>query len=346
MLSTPVLDVAIGLSLFYLLLGLICTTLNEMIAGWRKSRANFLDKGIGRLLGDAELKRMVFNHPLIKSLAQDDKQICPSYIPADKFATALMDIVSGKDKSLTDVNAIRAGANAAGGEAFKGAMNALIDESQNDAAKLRANIEAWFNDGMDRVSGWYKRNSQLNALILAILITLIVNADTLTAVHILWTNPVARAEAVAIGEKKVKEPRPAEETVEYEGDKNDATASKPVKAPTSLEEGLSEPEKKLLGELTGWKTDCDKLKGKQGGEWWSTASGIVGGHLLGWILTALAVSLGAPFWFDTLNRFMNIRNAGRAPDERRDKSSSAPPVPVPPQPASPPVTPAPQLGKE
>ena len=64
MLSTPVLDVAIGLSLFYLLLGLICTTLNEMIAGWRKSRANFLDKGIGRLLGDAELKRMVFNHPL------------------------------------------------------------------------------------------------------------------------------------------------------------------------------------------------------------------------------------------------------------------------------------------
>jgi len=36
------------------------------------------------------------------------------------------------------------------------------------------------------------------------------------------------------------------------------------------------------------------------------------------------VSLGAPFWFDTLNRFMNIRNAGRAPDEPRDKSSSAP----------------------
>ena len=77
MLSTPVLDVAIGLSLFYLLLGLICTTLNEMIAGWRKSRANFLDKGIGRLLGDAELKRMVFNHPLIKSLAQDDKERNP-----------------------------------------------------------------------------------------------------------------------------------------------------------------------------------------------------------------------------------------------------------------------------
>ena len=49
-------------------------------------------------------------------------------------------------------------------------------------------------------------------------------------------------------------------------------------------------------------------------------------HWLGWLLTSIAVSLGAPFWFDTLNRFMNIRNAGRAPDEPRDKSSKTPEV--------------------
>ena len=74
MLSTPVLDVAIGLSLFYLLLGLICTTVNEMIAGWTKSRASFLDKGIGRLLGDnLELKKLLYEHPLIQSLSQTAK---------------------------------------------------------------------------------------------------------------------------------------------------------------------------------------------------------------------------------------------------------------------------------
>jgi hypothetical protein len=38
--------------------------------------------------------------------------------------------------------------------------------------------------------------------------------------------------------------------------------------------------------------------------------------LLGLILTAIAVSLGAPFWFDLLNKIINIRSAGRAPDER------------------------------
>src|SRR5260370_550398 len=175
---------------------------------------------------------------------------------------------------------------------------------------------------MDRVSGWYKRNSQSNALILACLITLIVNADTVHAVNVLWTNPVARAEAVSIAEKKVKEPPP---TVEYENP-NDATASALKKTATSPEAGLSDEQKKFLGELTGWQADSDKLKDKTGGDWWCALLGIVGNHLLGWILTALAVSLGAPFWFDTLNRFMNIRNAGRAPDERRDKSASAPPA--------------------
>ena len=43
----------------------------------------------------------------------------------------------------------------------------------------------------------------------------------------------------------------------------------------------------------------------------------------GLLITGLAVSLGAPFWFDTLNRFMNIRNAGRAPDESRGKTKPA-----------------------
>jgi hypothetical protein len=31
---------------------------------------------------------------------------------------------------------------------------------------------------------------------------------------------------------------------------------------------------------------------------------------VGWTFTALAVSLGAPFWFDTLNRLMSLRASG------------------------------------
>jgi hypothetical protein len=38
-------------------------------------------------------------------------------------------------------------------------------------------------------------------------------------------------------------------------------------------------------------------------------------RLLGWMLTILAISLGAPFWFDMLNKLVNVRSAGKSPDE-------------------------------
>jgi len=46
-------------------------------------------------------------------------------------------------------------------------------------------------------------------------------------------------------------------------------------------------------------------------EWWM--------KILGWILTALALSLGAPFWFDMLKKVMSIRNVGKNPDEKKEK---------------------------
>jgi hypothetical protein len=50
---------------------------------------------------------------------------------------------------------------------------------------------------------------------------------------------------------------------------------------------------------------------------------VVPSHLAGWILTAIAASLGAPFWFDTLNKFMNVRAAGTSPSEKGSDKSKA-----------------------
>ena len=50
---------------------------------------------------------------------------------------------------------------------------------------------------------------------------------------------------------------------------------------------------------------------------------VVPSHLAGWILTAIAASLGAPYWFDTLNKFMNVRAAGTSPSEKGSDKSKA-----------------------
>ncbi|MCZ0904208.1 hypothetical protein ON021_30345, partial [Microcoleus sp. HI-ES] len=35
--------------------------------------------------------------------------------------------------------------------------------------------------------------------------------------------------------------------------------------------------------------------------------------LFGWILSGVAISMGAAFWFEALNKIINIRNAGKKP---------------------------------
>ena len=44
-------------------------------------------------------------------------------------------------------------------------------------------------------------------------------------------------------------------------------------------------------------------------------------RIIGWLLTIMAISVAAPFWFDLLSRFMNLRNAApvsRSADNRSE----------------------------
>ena len=43
--------------------------------------------------------------------------------------------------------------------------------------------------------------------------------------------------------------------------------------------------------------------------------------LLGWIITILAASLGAPFWFDMLNKIMVVRNTIKPQEKSKDEKS-------------------------
>jgi len=305
--SLPILDVAIGISFIYLLLALICTTVNEMIAGWTKRRAAFLKRGITRLLrGDKTLVEEFYKQPLIQSLAPKDKSK-PSYIPSDKFAAALTEVLPKN-----------------GGAQVREALRPLL--AVDDIAAERAAIEKWFDDGMDRVSGWYKRRAQTWALIIACALTLVLNADTLHITRTLWFGPTVRAALVEEAKIRSQKARPEEllPMVEYPNPQ-EPTESVPVNVP---EQALSENERTLIGQLTGWSDDWqrrvgDASRGIRPQSFWPWVGDVIVRHLLGWTLTAIALSMGAPFWFDVLNRFMNVRNAGRAPDERPDKSSPA-----------------------
>lgn len=355
MLGLPTLDVAIGIAFFYLVFALICTTANEIIANWLGKRPKTLEEAIRQLLGNAELKNAILNHPLICTLSRtrkhNDKQITqvPSYIPAHAFATALIDRLTGSNP-VTDLNALKTNLAAAGETgkiALPGgseldlprgtqiALKTLLDKSGNDWNMFHEEVEGWYNATMDRASGWYKRYVQNQTYLLAAIIVLWANFDTLQVVHRLWMDSALRASVVEQARHRTEQTSAGDLPLATYDNPEKPEEGKPVHVEhTGATAPLTAQEQALVGNVTGWDRDLRELHEQlattgtpsagtheQAVPWVWAKWGIM--HLFGWTISFLAISLGAPFWFDVLNRFMNLRNAGRAPDEKRAKNAGA-----------------------
>jgi hypothetical protein len=318
MFGLPILEVAIGLAFIYLLLALICTSLNETIAGITKRRSTFLGKGVASLLGDdPDLQNKVLTHPLVASLARK-KGANPSYLPASKFALALMDVLTGSDKQANDAEALRQGVRTVNSTPVREAISAVLADSRQHVGTDQQKIQAWYDDAMDRVSGWYKRRTALWIWVLAAGLIVALNADSIVMAKKLWTNQAVRSAVVESARTRSQREQPEALLPLAVHDEANAPKTATAVLPHN-NDVLTAEEQSELSQLTGWSNEVKEWNTRHG---WSRA-GYAFSHIVGWLLTIVAVTLGAPFWFDTLNRFMNIRSAGRAPDEARDKSGSA-----------------------
>ena len=336
--NSTVLDVAIGLIFVYLLLSILCTAANEWLAALTKSRAKFLKKGLMQLLDNQPMSKdgspnefieRFYRHPLITGMMKDGKNEHPAYLSARVFASVVTDLLASEsaaeasdsfdkaDTPLTKADEARKAiaeletrlTTIPEGDVQK-ALLALLKIAKREVTTTQDALEGWFNDAMDRVTGWYKRRTQIWTLIVAILITLVANADTISIARRLWTDPVLRSAVVEEAKVRAQKPPPSV-TIEYP-DPDD-----PANPQVTTNEGskvLSDQERERLGQMLGWHDNI--FKDKDGKNWpWSVWIE----RLIGWLLTVLALSLGAPFWFDLLNKFINIRSAGKSPDEQAKK---------------------------
>jgi hypothetical protein len=320
MLGSQVLEVAIGVIFVYLLVSLICTAIREGLETGMKSRAAYLERGIRELLHDPSgenLVRSFYSHPVISSLYTGEytpsKQVdasrifvrggnLPSYIPSRNFALALMDIaVRGQatDVVSSDPNgpslsleAIRTNILNLGNPAVQRAVLAAIDTAGNDFVAAQINIEQWFDSGMDRVSGWYKRSTQSLLFVIGLVASIGLNVNTLAVAQYLYRNDAARATAVASAEAGVTNPAIAIGRYQH--------AAKDLEA---------------LDLPIGWARSSRPAGTSVDGGW------AFFGPPLGWFMTALAATLGAPFWFDLLNKVMVIRSTVK-PHEKSPEEAS------------------------
>jgi hypothetical protein len=332
------LDVAIGLAFTYLLFSLICSAVQEGFAGVLDSRSKKLEKGIRSMLEDdgpgtggapvapaapaappapaapaGPAKNLVdelLGHDLIRSAYKASivskvpglkntrlrKRRGPSYLDSRTFATALLDLfVPATDAAdpLTELkDAIQAANIPAGTKSTLVKMAGTLAEDRNH---LRGIVEQWYDDTMARVSGWYKRQAQIVLCVLAAAVTIGLNVNTVSITERLIQDKTVRT-AVAQQGANFKNPT---------GD----TVKKAAKRADDLGQ---------LGIPFGWDEKAND-PAKVEGHFWRTVAG--------WFVTFVALSLGAPFWFDALSKLARLRNSGvpEAPHETTPRRKDDPP---------------------
>ena len=320
MFGLEVLDIGLGLVFVYLILSLVCTSATEIVAGVMRLRAKTLAEGIRNLLRDPKIEKEFFEHPLIKSLNIRGRS--PSYIPAQTFRWVLTSIIVGigRPKGVKEIRAaVEQGVQE--NPELKNGLLTLIGEAGKDIEQLHKNIEIWFNNAMDRVTSWYKSRAQVITFCVALVVAVASNADTIDITKALSNNPALRQALVAQAEEYAKresltdtvQPRTTLTQVSDSG-----AGHKPAKEVTlSVLDSLTRPATRIkqnIGELEqlgvplGWK------EAPAGWGWLTKITGL--------LLTTLALTLGAPFWFDMLKKIVNIRSSGASSTEPRTKKAS------------------------
>jgi len=302
MFNSNILDVAVGLVFVFLMLSLISSAANELIETFWRKRAVFLEKGIKELVGSVgsqvskDFVQKIYDHGLINSLYvgsyTDPKKILPTYIPSRNFAIAVLDLWKSGEQLPANVGKALA--------AFDKVAQAKARATQDKAELLQKEVEDWYNSSMDRVSGWYKRRSQIFVIVIGVSVTILVNADCIQIAKRLSTDPNMRQAAARLAEKQTAQPS----------------------TPPSDSNATLDQMKKNLADLDGiglplgWSPPPHSL---------SEVGNNFLQHWVGWLITALAVSLGAPFWFDVLNKIIVVRSTVK-PSEKSGAEASKDPT--------------------
>lgn len=362
MLNSETLEVAIGMAFLFLLMSLICTGIQEWLEGIFKWRAMDLERGVRTLLNDPDgtLTSLVYKHPLVFSLFQGDyekshltsspttpganakhmrlraRRHLPSYIPAVSFATALIDLVArGKVEKTSDGGAQgqtqrdapppltlallrERAASEHMPEHLRQVVLSALDHCGGDLERFRLSIQNWFDSSMERASGWYKRRTQAVLFTLGIAMACTLNID---ALHVMQRLTADKAFRDVVVKEAAAPPGPGslaplEQIKEARNVINSVgmpVGWRKVDAAASPAGWKWVPRQLCVDELKACQTSGDQGELVYG---WLRV-------LAGWLASALAVMLGAPFWFDTLNRLMSLRSTVKPKPRSAEESFAA-----------------------
>jgi len=187
-----------------------------------------------------------------------------------------------------------------------------LEAAESQLQIFQIDLENWFDSSMVRAGGVYKRNSRLIAIIIGFVIAVVANADTFHIVNRLAKDQVLR-QSVSQSAEKIIEQSKGELTKDTQKKLED-TANQ-INLPIGWNEA-----NRTLGRFPKFEVFSTKSANISETKHYIYLPSWL--TILGWIVSAIAISMGSSFWFDLLGKFIDIKNVGKKTPESSDANSS------------------------
>jgi hypothetical protein len=227
----------------------------------------------------------------------------PAYIPGKSFAEAVIDLVLLDTAGETTMDAIVQNVQRLPGGPLRTSLYSLVKNADGDVSRFRIAVERWYDDHMDRVSGWYKQNVAKITLAVGAILIVLFNINPLTIGRTLYTESAVSSAVSSVAARTTN-----------------CTGKKPQDCLAELQAQLSAAT--TAGLPIGWGTvrDCRSLGTKCN---WMDRRGLFSRHggsfvqfllvLVGFLIMIIAIVPGAQFWFGLLSRLGALRVTGPKP---------------------------------
>ena len=323
------LDFLISVVFIIALCSIILSIVYEVIAYYLRSRSYFLKKVIEEVLNDTvhakiNLTELFYIHPQV-DLTKKTYRHFPAYISSKNFAQTLVDTLCNKhirDNTFITSDPTHPAqiTNALGDkvnnkfELFSDAVQHLgycdlqvllkgfITNAEGNLDKLYQNIIDWYDEYMNRVSGWYKTKVQKNLFFLALALCIALNFNFFRVTDTLMKDKALSKQIADIAER------------------SSLSGADSIADATQLNDALQRKARiidslyKMNAPVLWYNVDRSKLR-----------FGDVLRMIPGWIVMALLLTFGSPFWFDLLGKLVNLRKTGIKPLPSDNPSTTSPP---------------------
>lgn len=340
MFNSPILDLVILLSFTYFIGSLILTSSNEFIAAIFRLRQNQLKDALENLFPGTWknfVQQTLLKSPHIQALMKTPDRY-PVYIPAKNFVSALVQQIGS---GSFDPKALPAAVQASPlPPEMKQVMLDLFAKTEGNLAKFQIELETFYNDAMDRAGGWYKRKMRTVMLVLGGIVAIALNLDTIKIAKdsLQDTGKLSKTIDNISAQMSNVNFKNGSFVIKDSANREVLTIKVDSTSSDSSKNGIDTTQRKGATAVSsttvqGMKQDVQNIKSLQliyqnntgynlgykdfASEWWPAEKPLLSfiKKLLGILLTVFALQLGANYWFDTLNRVINVRAAGKKPGE-------------------------------